>query len=323
MDLEKREKCILDENTITFGKYKDLSLSQLLRDRKYCSWLLEQDWFSKQYEYLYNRVKEYKPREYFVTKSHYDIKMFSSVKDFLENYEYFYLVPIEELKINLSDNEKTCYNFYLSCIDQLREKVIDNAGNATSIKAPSSWLKKFENKYHLSRDIFKDFINSYDLPNIPFIVEDIKKMGGIEYKGAKSYIIAKDNSLKQEKYWEEILKYFYGEDIGTQYKFKKCFFDFIHINTNTVYECKLNLKDFNEDQYRKYKISLETFSLVYLIDRDCIIDLKQQTIFTTNVNKYLEYFISLVNYNKFDNLIKNFPIIELTDVKEYFSKYLL
>jgi hypothetical protein len=317
----KKKETVLDENTITFGKYKDLSLSSMLRDRKYCSWLLEQDWFLKQYEYLYNQVKNYNPRINFVNKSHYDIKSSSSVSDFVVNYEYFYLTPVEELKIELNDNEKICYKFYLESIEKLKQKLIDSCGNPNEIKAPSSWLKKFEEKYSISRDIFKEFLTAHELPNIPYIVEDIKKVCGVEYKGAKSYIIAKEKSLNQEKFWENVLKSHFGEDIGSQYKYKNCFFDFIHIKNNTLYECKLGLKDFNEDQHKKYKLILGTFDIVYLISNDCIIDLKRQTIYTSDVYKYLGYFLNLTTHSKFDTLVKNYPIVEMCNINEYFTKY--
>ena len=61
------------------------------------------------------------------------------------------------------------------------------------------------------------------------VKEDIKKEGGIEYKGAKSFLIAKKNSQNQENFWEQILKEKYGEDIGTQFKYENCIFDFINI----------------------------------------------------------------------------------------------
>lgn len=313
----------LNEDTITFGKYKDLTLSKMLRDRKYCTWLLEQEWFSKQYEYLYNRVKNYNPRICFVGKPHYEIKLATSVEDFLANYEYFHLCPQEDLKLELDSNEKTCYNFYLKTIESLRQKIISNyesGENPYDIKAPSSWLKKFEEKYAIPRDIFKEFLSAYDLPNVPYIVEDIKKVGGIEYKGAKSFIIAKEKSLIQEKFWENFLKTKYGEDIGTQYKFRNCFFDFIHIKTNTLYECKLGMKDFNEDQHNKYLTTLGYFSIIYLIGHDCIVNLKDQTIYTTDPDKYAGYFLSLKDPNKFEEMVRNFPIIEIGNLEEYFDE---
>jgi hypothetical protein len=312
----------LNEDTITFGKYKDLTLGQMLRDRKYCLWLLEQDWFPKQYEYLYNRVKSHNPRNCFVIRPHYEISLGCSVEDFINNYEYFHLCPFEQLKINLTREEEICYKFYLQTIESLKEKIISNAEkgqNPFDIKAPSSWLKKFEESSLLSRDIFKEFLGAYDLPNVPYIVEDIKKVGGIDYKGAKSFLIAKEKSLAQEKFWENVLKSHYGEDIGSQYKFRNCFFDFIRIKTNTLYECKLGMKDFNEDQHNKYLATLGCFSMVYLIGQDCIVDLKDQTIYTTNPDCYAGYFLSVKEPNKFDEMVRNFLIIEIANIEEYFT----
>ena len=57
---------MLTSDSITFGKYKGFTLGHVLKDRGYCSWLLEQDWFQNGYEYLYNRIKEYKPLVYFL-----------------------------------------------------------------------------------------------------------------------------------------------------------------------------------------------------------------------------------------------------------------
>jgi hypothetical protein len=318
-----RNPSVLNEDSITFGKYKDLTLNEMLRDRKYCEWLLEQDWFPKQYEYLYNRVKSHNPRNFFVTKPYYEIKLGSSVEDFVNNYQYFHLCPFKDLKVTLTTNEETCYKFYLKTIESLVCKIIANEEkgiNPFDIKAPTSWLKNFEEKYALPRDIFKEFLNAYDLPNVPYIVEDIKKVGGIEYKGAKSFLIAKEKSLIQEKFWETILKSRHAEDIGTQYKFQNCFFDFIHIKTNTLYECKLGMKDFNEDQHNKYlTATCGCFSIVYLIGQDCIIDLKDQIIYTTNPDQYAGYFLSLKNPSKFDDLVKHFPIIEINRVEDYFE----
>jgi len=315
----------LSEDTITFGKYKDLTLSHLLRDRQYCAWLLKQEWFCKQYEYLYNRVKEHSPKKFFVLKSPYKIDPSDPavVMDFVENYEYFHLCPLRDLKIPLTENEKKCYEYYLETIRELQEKIINNIGsdpNPFNIKAPSSWLNKFEKKYGISRDIFKEFLTAYDLPNLPYIVEDIKKMGGIDYKGAKSFIIAKQKSLEQEKYWETILKSVYGEDVGTQYKFSNCFFDFIHIKTNVVYECKLGLKDFNEEQHNKYLMTLGHFSLIYLIGTDCIVNLDKKQIYTTNFSKYRDYVLNIPimkDPSKFDNLIASFTVEEISRLQDY------
>ena len=319
---KKRETVLensLTEESITFGKYKGFPLCKMLRDRKYCSWLLEQDWFGKQYEYLYNRVKDYKPREYFVTKPHLDIAVMN-VEEFLKNYEYFYLTPLEELKIELENTEKECYTFYLLTIESLKKQIGNDDKNPFNIKAPSSWLKKFEKDYGIPRDTFKEFLSCYDLPNIPYIIEDIKKTGGLEYKGAKSFIIAKENSLKQEKFWEDVLKTFYGDEIGSQFKYHNCFFDFIRINTKTLYECKMSTRDFNDNQHNKYLSILGNFYIVYLIGNDCIVDLKTQVVYSLDPIKYDTYFKNLKTPNKFEDLVRIFPIIEISDFTEYFGK---
>ena len=58
----------LNSDTITFGKYKNGTLHQVLKDRSYCVWLLKQEWFKNNYEYLHNRVQEYEPLVYFFQK---------------------------------------------------------------------------------------------------------------------------------------------------------------------------------------------------------------------------------------------------------------
>jgi hypothetical protein len=304
----------LSINTITFGKYKDKTLDDILKDRNYCKWLLEQEWFQTNYEYLYNRVKEYDPKIYFFIN-------IDPNKSFIDRYQYFNLNPLEKLDINLSDDEKKCYNFYLNTILELKNKIIDRMincdDNPFDIKAPTKWLQNFEKETGVKRDIFKDFIHSYDLPNITTIIEDIKKEGGIEYKGAKSFIIAKKNSESQEKYWEQILKEKYGEDIGTQFKYENCIFDFINIKSNTIYECKIGLKDFNEEQYKKYLLTLNKYKIVYLISNDCIIDINTKNIYTLNSTKYLLYQANIFGMSKpskFDILISDFNIIQVENI---------
>jgi hypothetical protein len=306
----------LTQSSITFGKYKDKTLSDVLKDRSYCKWLIEQPWFQINYEFLYNKVKEYDPKIYF-------IKNIVEDDNFLLTYKYFDLIPINELLISLTEDERKCYEFYLKMIEQLKNKILKNKDdfkeNIYDIKAPVNWLKLFETDYSLKREVFKEFINTYELPNITSIVEDIKKKGNIEYKGAKSFNIAKQNSLKQEKYWEEILKSKYGEDISQQYKYEDCFFDFLNIKSNTIYECKLGLKDFNPDQYRKYLIALKEYNIIYIIGYDCIIDTKHHKIYTSEHDKYTSYIenIPLMKQpSQFDNIIKDFEIIILKNIND-------
>jgi hypothetical protein len=314
----------LDINSITFGKYKGKYLKDILIDRKYCFWLLEQDWFQTNYEYLYNKIKEYEPQKYFL-KEKVGIEEIEKVEstDFLNTYKYFNLKSLNEIEkyIELSDTEKNCYKFYLITINDLKDKIIDrmieNKENPYDIKAPVKWLQNFEKEYVIPRDDFKLFLSSYELPNITTILEDIKKEGGIEYKGGKTFMIAKKNSGKQEKLWENILKMKYGEKIGTQFKYKECIFDFINIEKNIIYECKLSLKDFNKEQYNKYLITLNQFNIIYLISDDCIINTDDKIIHTTNYEKYKTYLSCIESMSKpseFDLIIKEYEIRKIDNI---------
>lgn len=300
----------LNVDTLTFGKYKNKSLKEMLRDRKYCKWFLGEPDFKVKYEYIYNKVKEYDPKIYFLP-----IRELIESDVFIEKYTYFNLTPLDKVALNLTENEKKCYSFYLKMIDELKQKIIDRLDecmeNPYDIKAPIKWLQKFESDTSLTREEFKEFINSYELPNIPYIIEDIKKEGGIVYNGANSFNIAKKRSGEQEKFWEALLKTKYGEDIGVQYQYENCIFDFINIPSNTLYECKLNIKDFNTEQYNKYLLILDKYKIFYLIDRDCIIDIEKQIIYTLDTYKYLLYqskIPMLKKINKFDEMILNFKI---------------
>jgi len=303
----------LNTNTITFGKYKDKTLHDMLKDRSYCSWVLKQDWFKHKYEYIYNRVKEYDPLIYFFKP------ITTDNTDFIYTYKYFNLYDIDEIKLDLTNTEKTCYLFYKKLIKDLYDNILVNKDkdveNHYDIKAPVRWLKRFEKETTLNRTEFKTFLSSYSLINIPYIVEKIKMEGGIEYKGAKSFIIAKQNSEKQETYWENLLKEKYSEDICTQFKFKNCIFDFIHIKNNVIYECKLGIKDFNGKQYRKYRTALEKYNIIYIIGSDCIINMEQKCMYTNKIQKY-EKILSNINLrlhlskdvSKFEKEIKNYKL---------------
>jgi hypothetical protein len=308
----------LTQNLITFGKYKDKTLTEVLKDRSYCKWLTEQSWFKTNYEYLFNRVKEYDPKVYFFKEYK------GESLEFLNRYKYFNLTPISELKIELNETELKCYTFYLEIIDTIKNKILKNQEELKplyDIKAPVNWLKKFETDYGIKREKFKEFIAIFELRNIPYIIEDIKKEGNIEYKGAQSFNIAKQNSKNQEAFWEKILKKRYGEDISSQYKYEKCIFDFLNISTNTIFECKLNISDFNLEQFKKYLIALKEYRIIYLISYDCVINIEKQIIYTSNVNKYKSYQLSiptLKNKSKFDEVIENFEIIELNNIEYLF-----
>jgi hypothetical protein len=313
---------MLNQDSITFGKYKGCDLTRVLRDRSYCKWLLDQEWFMNNYEYLYNRVKEYNPREYFIK----ELPTEETDGIFLDTYEYFNLTSIEDVKLPLTENEKECYEFYLFMIKKLKEQIYNRLENEElnpfDIKAPTRWLKKFESETKLERSMFKEFLSAYELQNIPYIIERIKKEGGLVYKGAQSFNIAKERSENQEAWWEAILKEKYGEDVGTQYKYENCVFDMINISKNTIFECKLGLKDFNEDQHKKYKLVLNTYRIIYLIAKDCVIDIGEKKIYTSDIDKYEDYkfnIFKLKNPSYLDLLIVDFVVTYIKDLTTLFG----
>lgn len=316
---------MLSNNSITFGKYKGSSISQVLRDRSYCKWLLDQEWFITRYEYLYNRVKEYDPSIYFLNKNE---EMLDN--DFIDNYKYFNLTLPKDLQIELNIVDKTCYEYYLLMIQEIKNKLLerfeDEEEKPYNIKAPTKWLKRFERETGIPRESFKDFLSAYELPNIPYIIERVKAEGGIEYKGAQSFKIAKARSETQEKWWGEMLKEKYGENLGEQFKYEKCIFDFLNISTKTIFECKLGLKDFNEEQHRKYKISLKEYRIIYLISRDCVIEMEKNCIYTNNPDTYMLYLLQIPTMKTpsyLDILIQKFNIVEIENLATLFGDEIL
>lgn len=313
---------MLTNESITFGKYKGKTLSYVLKQRKYCAWLQSQQWFRESYEYLYNRIVKYKPRSYFLKSPP------AESKDFMTTYEFFNLRETDDISLPLTLTEKKCYQYYLLMIEELQEKIYERLENEEEnpfdIKAPTKWLKRFESKHGIPRIEFKKFLSSYDLPNIPYIIERIKKEGGVEYKGAKSFIIAKGRSLDQEKWWEVVLKERYGESITVQHTYKKCIFDFLNIDTQTIFECKLGLKDFCNEQHKKYKLALEKYRIIYLISKDCVIDMQQRKLFSSDPLKYKDYLCSIPSLKKpsyLDSLMLNesFIVEGVSDLSSLFG----
>jgi len=310
----------LRRESITWGRYKDQTLHEVLRDRSYCAWLLKQDWFRESYEYLHNRVRDYDPKVFFLRPYEGDSE------DFVDRYQYFNLVPLAELRLDVVDQERACYDYYLRSVAALKQKIQERVDgcevNPFDIKAPTGWLKRFETESGVSRDVFKTFLAAHELPNLPYIIEDIKKEGGIEYKGARSFIIAKANSVAQEQWWEEILRRRYGEDLGVQFKFENCVFDFVVIPTNTVFEAKLGLKDFNQKQYAKYRTVLDKYRVVYLIARDAVIVMERGHIYTTNPDAYRQYQHGIEDFVRptpFDDLLKIFEVVEVDNLETVFG----
>lgn len=321
----------LTTESITFGKYKGLNLQDILKDRSYCKWLLQQEWFKSEYEYLYNRVLNYNPNTFFFKEES---------GDFLTSYKYFNLLKLNELGVELSPDYKKCYEWYLNMIETIKQRIIQNTNkvNPYDIKAPVKWLQNFEKDTNLSRNVFKQFLSEYELENITTIIETIKIQGGITYNGAKSYKIAKERSTCQEGYWEEILKNKYGEDISVQFKLNNCFFDFLHIKNKVIYECKLGLKDFNRAQYDKYLMTLGEYNIVYLVSDNLIIDIKDKKIKRINEERINEERVnepstissqekftldlSKIKDEKFREMIQTFEIINIPNDVKTISEHL-
>jgi len=308
----------LTQDTITFGKYKGHCLQDVLRDRDYCKWLVEQPWLQEQYEFIYNSIKDYNPTKYFFLPC-------PEEGDFLDTYQYFHLQQ-DMSCLPLTDPEKTCYGYYLEMIDGFKTQILvkrDNGSlNPYDIKAPTGWLKKFEEKHAIPRTDFKEFIDAYDLPNLPYIIERVKKEGGLVYLGAQSFKIAKQRSLDQEGFWETILKDVYGEDISFQFKFNNSIFDAIHIPSGTIFEMKLGIKQLNAKQLVKYKKALEAYKIIYLVARDCIIDIDRKIIFTTDLDEYRVHMFEVTQkrtQTEFDLLLLDFDIKEVDDLKSLFG----
>ena len=309
-------------NLITFGKFENRYLKDMLRDRKYCCWLKEQDWFKTSFEYLYNSINRYNPQEYFYEKK----KEQEKTGDFMRDYKYFNLLSVESVVANglaLDAKEKKCYTFYLEMIQNLKNRIEirklsdEKNNNSYDIKAPVKWLQVFEKESKIPRDDFKEFLYAYELPNLTTVVEDIRKEGGLEYNGGKSYTIGKKRSTDQENFWGVKLKEKFGEEVGSQYPYLNCIFDFIHIPANTIYECKLGLKDFNEEQFVKYETIMNRYNIVYLIGYDCVINMDLETIYTTDLMKYVLYqcnIPTLKTVSKFDEIIFDYDIAEIEDL---------
>ena len=128
---------MLTNESITFGKYKGSTLGHMLKDRNYCKWLLEQEWFQNGYVYLYNRVKDYNPSVYFLRKEEKD-----DTEDFLDNYTYFNMYEVDEVELPLTQGEKICYQFYLDRLIIEKEDIADLMWHYTS----SFWPNYFESK---------------------------------------------------------------------------------------------------------------------------------------------------------------------------------
>ena len=85
---------------------------------------------------------------------------------------------------------------------------------------------------------------------------------------------------------------------------------------------KLNIKDFNDNQYNKYLLILGNFRILYLIDRDCVVDIEKKSLYVLDDIKYAYYRSQiplLKNMNKFEEMIMDFEIVKVNveEIKKY------
>ena len=303
-------------------------MSEVLRDRKYCSWLLEQPWFSDSYPYLSEKVKNHNPHGFFFADS-------LDTENFVENYKYFNLLPHDKIEgISLSKIDTFCYQFYLQNVNDIKRRIAVRIANEDEniydIKGSNKLMQTFEKSCveniddeikKITRNEYKEFLSAHDLKQVNEIIEEIRNFGGLEYNANNAFKIGKANSKDQEDFWEKILKEKYGDKIGKQFKFENCFFDFINISSNTIYECKLNMKDYNDSQYEKYLlITKDKYNIIYMIGKDCVINIDLETIYTTNIREYLLYQVNIPLLNsptKLDEMIFDFDIVEIENILDF------
>lgn len=314
---------VITPGLLTFGQYKGIIVEDVcFQDKQYCQWFVYKSDLPLRYPFIANFMKSFLESNPFkIKKERFEAGIEPEI--FINRYCYFFLpelkeIPLSSLIIDFKDEEKVCYNFYKKVMNNFKNQIIERVIEPFNVKLPKNWLKNFEDETKLSRDVLKEFLSRRNLPPITLILEEIKLLGGIEYKGNNGFKIATERSKTQEAFWEVLLKKYFKDEITIQHKFENCIFDFLNAKTKVLYECKLGLKDFNEKQYIKYKIALDnSFKIVYLIGEDCIVHVHDKKIFTSNQIKYKIYFATKKK-TKLDLIIENFEIIELKNIENYF-----
>ena len=315
----------LTKTTFPIGKYRGADLSVVLRDRNYCKWLLNSHSdFETKYEYLYNRISDYNPLPELITEV-------TSTGRFVDEYRMFNLREIEDVTLELTPSDIACFKWYRSIITNLKTCILERLENdhpqPYAIKAPIALKKRFFNETGLDPSILDEMTKAYDLPNIiSSVMKDIKNEAGVNYCGGSAFKIAKARSEHQEAFWETMLKMMYGESVDVQYEgVDKCIFDFINIESRTVFECKLGLTEFNVEQFKKYNSSLKQYNIVYIVGNndtdirsdhhnDYVIDMINKAIYVLESLKAdLETYILNINNMKnpsyLDKMITKFEVI--------------
>ena len=319
----------LTKTTFPIGKYKGSDLSVVLRDRGYCKWLVtSHSDFETKYEYLYNRISEYDPLPQLIAET-------IPTGRFVDDYKMFNLKNVTRINLDLTPTDIICFQWYSGVLADLRTRILERIENdhpnPYAIKAPTSLKKKFIKDTALDPSVLDEMTKAYDLPNIISVVmKDIKREAGIEYSGGSAFKIAKARSEHQEAYWETMLKIMYGESVDVQYEgVDKCIFDFINIESQTVFECKLGFTEFNMEQFKKYNSALKCYSIVYIVGNndtdirsdhhnDYVIDMVNQAIYVLETQKAdLEtYILNIVNMKSPSYLDEMLPTFEVRGIEK-------
>ena len=76
----------------------------------------------------------------------------------------------------------------------------------------------------------------------------------------------------------------------------------------TLLESCLELGYVNEEQFKKYKVATDFFNIVYLIGQESVIRLDRQKVYTTDIDKYIQYLENIKKTSKFVDIIRSFTI---------------
>jgi hypothetical protein len=92
---------------------------------------------------------------------------------------------------------------------------------------------------------------------------------------------------------------------------------------NTLYECKLGLKDYNQEQFEKYK-KATGFQFIYLIGTDCVVDMNRKKLYSTVPEKYSSKILqekgSKKKLNFLEETVCSFSVVPLTKIEDAFQR---
>jgi len=168
------------------------------------------------------------------------------------------------------------------CLQEIRSMKKEVLTGRDRISLPTSYTKPFGKKK------FRKCMLKYDLENPTLICQNIRNMLGVPTSVCDNFKKAKENSQTHENYWHEYLKYKHS-DIIPQYCYKDCRLDFISKTDKTIYECKLSIIYYNDNQHEKYKKRFPNYKIKYLFGSNCmyrVLDNKKIFYIDESVTRY-------------------------------------